>query len=454
MALNNEEIWSDFLDIMHKYFNEVTFGMWFDKTSIYKIDDQKIVLLVPMPLHKKMFLNNYYSTIANGFEEVTGIKREIDCLLADEVEVENQIKIDIGVDNKEDINKSLYFEHNLNKNLNFDNFVVGDSNKFAFTAAKAVAEKPGVGFNPLFIYGRSGLGKTHLMHAIGNYIVENYPDSKVLYTTSDDFRKDYFNLVSSNNVVNTSSEFQEKYRNIDVLIIDDIQYLVGAEKTQDEFFHIFNDLQSKQKQIIISSDRSPDDLQKLEERLRSRFSMGLPVDIYPPDFELRCRIIKEKIQYLNIKDKMTDEAIEYISNNFDTDVRALEGAINRLVVYTALKVPEKIDLRFANEGLKDYVNKNPYNRNDISNIQRAVADYYKLTVEVIKSKKRSANIAYPRMIAMYLSRKLTDESFPKIGMEFGGRDHSTVIHACDKIEEDLKIDTELKEIINEIRGKL
>ena len=182
--------------------------------------------------------------------------------------------------------------------------------------------------------------------------------------------------------------------------------------------------------------------------------MGLPVDIYPPDFELRCRIIKEKIQHLNIKDKMTDEAIEYISNNFDTDVRALEGAINRLVVYTALKVPEKIDLRFANEGLKDYVNKNPYNRNDISNIQRAVADYYKLTVEVIKSKKRSANIAYPRMIAMYLSRKLTDESFPKIGMEFGGRDHSTVIHACDKIEEDLKIDTELKEIINEIRGKL
>ena len=454
MALNNEEIWSDFLEIMHKYFNEVTFGMWFDKTSIYKIDDQKIVLLVPMPLHKKMFLNNYYSTIANGFEEVTGIKREIDCLLVDEVEVENQIKIDIGVDNNEDINKSLYFEHNLNKNLNFDNFVVGDSNKFAFTAAKAVAEKPGVGFNPLFIYGRSGLGKTHLMHAIGNYIIENNPESKVLYTTSDDFRKDYFNLVSSNNVVNTSNEFQEKYRNIDVLIIDDIQYLVGAEKTQDEFFHIFNELQGKQKQIIISSDRSPDDLQKLEERLRSRFSMGLPVDIYPPDFELRCRIIKEKIQHLNIKDKMTDEAIEYISNNFDTDVRALEGAINRLVVYTALKIPDKIDLRFANEGLKDYVNKNPYNRNDISNIQRAVADYYKLTVEVIKSKKRSANIAYPRMIAMYLSRKLTDESFPKIGMEFGGRDHSTVIHACDKIEEDLKIDVELKEIINEIRGKL
>ena len=255
-------------------------------------------------------------------------------------------------------------------------------------------------------------------------------------------------MVSSNN------EFQNKYRNIDVLIIDDIQYLVGAEKTQDEFFHIFNDLHRNNKQIIISSDRSPDDLQKLEERLRSRFSMGLPVDIYPPDFELRCRIIKEKIQYLTIKDKMTDEAIEFISNNFDTDVRALEGAINRLVVYTALKVPDIIDLKFINEALRDYVNKNPYNRNDIANIQKAVADYYKITVEVLKSKKRSVNIAYPRMVAMYLSRMLTDESFPKIGMEFGGRDHSTVIHACDKIEEDIKINSELKDIINEIRSKL
>ena len=182
--------------------------------------------------------------------------------------------------------------------------------------------------------------------------------------------------------------------------------------------------------------------------------MGLPVDIYPPDFELRCRIIKEKIQHLNIKDKMTDEAIEYISNNFDTDVRALEGAINRLVVYTALKVPEKIDLRFANEGLKDYVNKNPYNRNDISNIQRAVADYYKLTVEVIKSKKRSANIAYPRMIAMYLSRKLTDESFPKIGSYFGGRNHSTIISACNQIENELAKNDKLQNVIKDLKKDL
>ena len=436
MELNVEEIWSDFLEIMHKDFNEVTFNLWFDKVKIYDINDDKITLLVPMPLHKKMFLSIYYNTISDGFEKVTGIKRKIECILEDEIVNDNQLNLK-EIDNDEIPENDFYIENNINRDLKFDNFVVGDSNKFAYTAANAVAENPGKEFNPLFIYGRSGLGKTHLMHAIGNYILDNKPNSRVLYTTSDDFRKDYFNLVSSNNVVNSSTEFQNKYRNIDVLIIDDIQYL-----------------HSKQKQIIISSDRSPDDLQKLEERLRSRFSMGLPADIYPPDFELRCRIIKEKIKYLTIKDMMTEEAIDYISNNFDTDVRALEGAINRLVVYTALKVPEVIDLRFTNEALKDYVNKNPYNRNDIANIQKAVADYYKLTVEVLKGKKRSANIAYPRMVAMYLSRMLTDESFPKIGMEFGGRDHSTVIHACDKIEEDIKVDLELKDIINEIKSKL
>ena len=456
MVLNKDEVWSDFLEIMHNSFQEVTFNLWFGKTSLYEITDDKIILLVPMPLHKKMILTNYYGIISDAFAKITGINREIDCVLEDEVKekspekaFENEI-----VNNFDDINNMLFFESNLNQTLKFDNFVVGDTNKFANTAALAVAKNPGLQYNPLFIYGKSGLGKTHLMHAIGNYIVDNNPKLKVLYTTSDDFRKDYFNLVSSNNKVDNSNNFKNKYRNIDVLIIDDIQFLVGAEKTQDEFFHIFNDLHGKNKQIIISSDRSPEDLKLLEERLRSRFAWGLPVDIYPPDFELRCRIVKEKIQNLSIKDKMTDEGIEFIANNFDTDVRSLEGAINRLVAYTAMCVPEKIDLKFANEALKDYITRDPYSKSDISNIQKVVADYYKLTVEVLKGKKRSASIAYPRMVAMYLCRMLTDESFPRIGMEFGGRDHSTVIHACDKIEEDIKINSELKDIINEIKAKL
>ena len=454
--MNNDDIWLQFLDIIKKDLNPVSFDTWFRETKIYNISNEKITLQVPMSLHKKMLLSNYYDLIYDSFAKVTGIERDIDCVLIDEIKekkVKKEKNNQQSVDNSQLIHKE--FDNNLNKSLRFDNFVVGDTNKFARTAAFAVAQNPGLQYNPLFIYGKSGLGKTHLMHAIGNYIVENNPNLKVLYTTSDDFRKDYTGIANlPANSLDYANEFKEKYRNIDVLIIDDIQYLVGAEKTQEEFFHTFNELHGKNKQIIISSDRSPEDLKLLEERLRSRFAWGLPVDIYPPDFDLRCRIIKDKIRHLTLADKMTDEAIELIANNCDTDVRSLEGAINRLVAYTAMCVPEKIDLEFTNEALKDFITKNIYILNDIANIQKAVADYYKLTVEMLKGKKRSANIAYPRMVAMYLCRMLTDQSFPRIGLEFGGRDHSTVIHACDKIEEELKTDQELKDAVNEIKAKL
>lgn len=459
MVLNSDDIWVSVQDIIKKELHPVSFSTWFGETKLYSIDEKKIVLQVPMPLHKRMLLTNYYDLISDSFAKVLGEDKEIDCLLEEEIEKPTLDFIDKVVNNDIVINtaKPEKFESNLNKSLNFDNFVVGDTNKFARTAAFAVAQSPGVTYNPLFIYGKSGLGKTHLMHAIGNYITDNNSDLKVLYTTSDDFRKDYTGIANTtDNSMDYANDFKNKYRNIDVLIIDDIQYLVGAEKTQEEFFHTFNDLHGRNKQIIISSDRSPEDLKLLEERLRSRFAWGLPVDIYPPDFDLRCRIIKDKIKnnYQSFADKMTDEAIEFIANNCDTDVRSLEGAINRLGAYTAMCVPEKIDLEFANEALKDYITKNPYINNDIVSIQKAVADYYKLTVEVLKGKRRSANIAYPRMVAMYLCRMLTDQSFPRIGLEFGGRDHSTVIHAVDKIEDDLKSNSQLKEIINEIKSKL
>ena len=454
--MNVNDIWLTFLERMRKVFNPVSFSTWFDNTKLHEISDKKITLIVPMAVHKRMFLSNYYDLINDAFAEITGIQRELDCLLEDEITEKTEELVSIIYDKEEVVNKKVeHFESNLNKNLLFDNFVVGDTNKFAKTAALAVAQSPGNQYNPLFIYGKSGLGKTHLMHAIGNYIEENNKDLKVLYTTSDEFRKDYTGISTTDNSVDYANEFKNKYRNIDVLIIDDIQYLVGAEKTQEEFFHTFNDLHSKNKQIIISSDRSPEDLKQLEERLTTRFAWGLPVDIYPPDFELRCRIIKDKIKHLNtIADKMTTEAIEFIANNCDTDVRSLEGAINRLVAYTAMCVPNKIDLDFINEALKDYISKNPYVQNDINSIQKAVADYYKITVEVLKGKKRSANIAYPRMVAMYMCRFMTDQSFPRIGLEFGGRDHTTVMHACNKIEEDLKSNGQLKEIINEIKSKM
>lgn len=455
--MNFDDIWIQVLELIKKELNPVSFSTWFGETTISSITDEKIILKVPMPLHKRMLLSNYYDLLKDSFYQVSKIERDIDCLLEEEIDSPDKNSILDLVDKVEDTNisSSKKYDTNLNASLNFDNFVVGDTNKFARTAAFAVAQNPGVQYNPLFIYGKSGLGKTHLMHAIGNYIVENNKDLRVLYTTSDDFRKDYTGIASRNeNSLEYANDFKEKYRNVDVLIIDDIQYLVGAEKTQEEFFHTFNDLHGRNKQIIISSDRSPEDLKILEERLRSRFAWGLPVDIYPPDFDLRCRIIKDKIKHLTIADKMMDESVEFIANNCYTDVRSLEGAINRLVAYTAMCVPEKIDLEFTNEALKDYITVNIFMMNDIISIQKAVADYYKLTVEVLKGKKRSANIAYPRMVAMYLCRILTDQSFPRIGLEFGGRDHSTVIHACNTIEEDLKNNNQLKEIINEIKAKL
>ena len=318
-----------------------------------------------------------------------------------------------------------------------------------------VAEQPGKVHNPLFIYGKSGLGKTHLMHAIGNYIVE-HSKKRVLYTTSEMFKDDYINIINSENSNNIqeAANFKRKYRDVDVLIIDDIQYLVGAEKTQQEFFHTFNALHQANKQIIISSDRSPDDLKLLEERLRSRFMWGLPVDIYPPDFELRCKIIQSKLKNMTIRTKIDENVIEYIANNCQNDVRFLEGALNRLMAYTAMMVPETVDLNFAIEALADFVNHNRYATSSIEGIQKAVAEYYKITVEDLKGKKRSANIAYPRMVAMYLVRTLTEENLNRIGLEFGGRDHSTVIHACDKITQDLKEKVGLEATLKEIQNKM
>lgn len=456
MELNFDDIWVKVQEIIKKELNPVSFNTWFQPTKIHDITENKVILVVPMPLHKRMFDSTYKELLNTSFAAILEEEKDIECILEDEINNKTEQLVDSVVDSSEVINNTnKTYDSNLNKNLTFENFVVGDTNKFARTAAFAVAEAPGTLYNPLFIYGKSGLGKTHLMHAIGNYITENNKDLRVLYTTSDDFRKDYTGIVSnSSNSIDYANDFKDKYRNIDVLIIDDIQYLVGAEKTQEEFFHTFNYLHTNKKQIIISSDRSPEDLKLLEERLRSRFAWGLPVDIYPPDFELRCRIVKEKISKLSIASKMTDDAIEFIAQNCDTDVRSLEGGITRLAAYTSIIVPDVIDVEFTNEALKDYITKNPYVSNDIASIQKAVADYYKLTVEVLKGKKRSANIAYPRMVAMYMCRTLTDQSFPRIGLEFGGKDHSTVIHAVDKITEDLKTNSQLKEIINEIKSKL
>ena len=453
IILKSEELWDKFLVAMQEKMNPISFNTWFKPLKLQELNtkDNKIVIQVPMGVHKTTLETSWHQVIEETLQELTGNTFELAYVLEDLQATKE--KTDDKTKSKK-TNEEV-FVTNLKKEFTFDNFVTGDTNKFAKTAAIAVAEAPGKIYNPLFMYGKSGVGKTHLMHAIGNYITE-HSNLKVLYTTSDSFKDDYTNIAggTNDNSFERAEYFKNKYRDVDVLLIDDIQFLVGAEKTQQGFFHTFNELHDKNKQIIITSDRSPEDLKLLEERLRSRFTWGLPVDIYPPDYELRCRIIRDKIRYLNLSTMMSDDVINYIANSCDTDVREIEGAINRLQAYTAVYAPPNITLEFAMEALGDYVNNNIYSISNITVVQKAVADYYGITVEALKGKKKSKNIAYPRMLGMYMARIMTNESFPRIGLEFGGRDHSTVIHACDKIEEDLKDNKQLQEIINEIKTKI
>ena len=465
--MGEKDLWQSVLNEIYPEVNSASFHAWFNDLKLIKIQNNKVFIQVPMEIHKRILTTNYYNLIDDAFYKITNHNYEFEFLLKEEIEEEFG-DVEQNVDNVDNLSTAVVkeekpvareeekWESNLIKELNFDNYIVGDSNRLAKTAGMIVAEQPGKVHNPLFIYGKSGLGKTHLMHAIGNYIVE-HSKKKVLYTTSEMFTERYINTINNENKGNNiqvAADFKKKYREVDVLIIDDIQYLVGAEKTQQEFFHTFNALHQANKQIIISSDRSPDDLKLLEERLRSRFMWGLPVDIYPPDFELRCKILRAKIKNMSISTKIEDSVIEYIANNCQNDVRFLEGALNRLMAYTAMIVPEKVDLNFAIEALADFVNHNIYTRSSIEGIQKAVADYYKITIDDLKGKKRSANIAYPRQIAMYLSRTLTEENLNRIGLEFGGRDHSTVIHACDKITSDLKTNKALEQQLKEIQNKM
>lgn len=440
--------WNDFLNIIKAKLSSVSFDTWFKDTKLAKITADTVCIEVPMSFHKDFLNKNYYELIDSTITTLTGRSYDINFVVEEDI-VNNEIEIN----NTKQI-KSNNFQSNLNPQYTFETFVIGDSNRFAQTAAVAVAEQPGKVYNPLFIHGKSGLGKTHLMHAIGNYIVET-TDKKVLYVTSDKFISDFIGINRKDTEnYDIIEHFKEKYRNIDVLIIDDIQFLGGAEKTQGEFFHTFNTLYDANKQIIISSDRSPDDLKLLEDRLRTRFRWGLTANIFPPDFDLRCKILKDKMSGLEGAKLIKDDVIEYIANNCESDVRHLEGSIRRLFAYAAMYSPTEINLDFAIEALKDYIGTSVYSNSNISKIQKAVADYFNITVENLKSKKRTAEINNARQIAMYLCRMITEETTTRIGLEFGNRDHSTVLHAIEKVSKDVKNNDELKHKLNEIKEKI
>ena len=335
--------------------------------------------------------------------------------------------------------------------------MVGSSNKFAATSALAVAEQPGKMYNPLFIYGSSGLGKTHLMHSIGNYIVKN-SNKKVLYITCDNFVSDFVDICRKNNNTNNLEavqQFKNKYRDIDVLIIDDIHNLVGATNAQQEFFNTFNELYHNEKQIIISSDRSPEDIKRLEERLKTRFNWGLQVNIVPPDFKLRMSILNKKIENNELKEIVPEDVKEYIASNCVGDVRKLEGAITRVFAYATMMNGSEITLDLTIDALRDYFSKTIVSKNKMEQVIQIICDHYNLTTDELLSKKRSNEVAIPRQIAMYICRVYLDENLTKIGIQFGGKNHTTVMHAVDKIKKEIikddVLNNEIQKMIQEIK---
>lgn len=453
--MNVDIIWSNVLTQIKDELSSLSYDTWFAETELYQLKDGKAYIIVPMPIHKKHLIENYHDIIVSKINDVVGDTYDIHLLLKEEIEENDDLKEEKNesINNKDIEEDNNNVNSNLNPNYTFNNFVVGNSNKFAHAGALSVAENPGTMYNPLFLYGNSGLGKTHLMHAIGNYITAN-SNKKVLYVTSEQFKSEFVkaNKKDENGEnFNYVDFFKNKYRNIDVLLIDDIQFLGEAKKSQEEFFHTFNNLYNDSKQIIISSDRSPNDLRKLEDRLLTRFTWGLTVNIYPPDYNLRVEILKKKIIAGNFEKDIPEDVIEYIASNMGPDVRQLEGAITRLIAYSTIMGGLEINLDVAIDALKDEISVGIVEKDDVHRIQKIVSEYFQISVEDIRSKKRSSNISFPRQIAMYLCRTMTTESFPKIGTEFGGKDHSTVMHSVEKIENEIKVNKDLANIIEKLK---
>lgn len=442
--LNN--IWEEvLLSLKSKLQDNNIFNTFFQDSKLYEIKEDTAYISVKTRFAKELLESRYLTIIEMTLEEVS--KNSYNCVIT--IENDNQIyNSNVEIKNDNDV-----FVSNLNNNYTFENFVVGPSNQEAQSAALTAALEPGKFYNPLFIYGKSGIGKTHLLHAIGNYIrFKSNQETKVYYISSADFLDDYVNAIREN----TINELKESFKQMDVLLIDDIQFLSGKDKTNEMFFHIFNHLINHRKQIVITSDRSPNELKGLEERLVSRFASGLSVCIQNPEYETSLEILKKKVESQTISSKVIKEdVLSYIALKYSKDIRQLEGALNRLVFYAeSFKKQSKIiDLDLAQEALKGLVVSQPANSNalTIDKIKMAVADYYKISTSQLSASIRVSNISNARHIAMFLCRSLLDVPFIKIGDEFGGRDHSTVINACEKVEKLLKTDPNFKQAIEDIK---
>ena len=434
--------------------NDLAYNTWIAPLKLGDIKNNTVYIKTPKELGQIIVVikKRYYQAFKMLINETLGKSFE------DQYEIEF-ISDDEPVKPVEDtgsqINKEEIFEKaNLNKNYTFDTFVVGSNNRFAQASAIAVSENPGEIYNPLFIYGGVGLGKTHLMHAIGHYIIDQNPGTNVLYVTSEQFTNEVIDAIRKrNNSPDIINKFRDKYRNIDVLLIDDIQFIIGKDSTQEEFFHTFNTLYEQKKQIVITSDKPPKDMDVLEERFRSRFAWGLIADIQYPDFETRMAILQKKIEAFNFN--INNEVLSYIANNVTSNIRELEGAVKKVVAFANLE-KKNIDIDLAKEALKDIISPNSPSKITPENIIEVVCSHYGVSIEDIKSSKRNKELVHPRQMIMYLCRCLTDATYKEIASMLGGRDHSTAMHGeriiTDLLEKDESTKRTVETIINKIKS--
>jgi len=436
-------LWQETLEKLKSELSKPSFETWLSSTRLLNIDGDTLVISVPNEFAKDWLESRYAPMIRSSVQSVLGHSVSLRFILSP---LEGTYSEDII--SPESTTPSIPKQtepvpNSLNNKYTFDTFVIGNSNRFAHAASLAVAESPAKSYNPLFIYGGVGLGKTHLMHAIGHHVLQRSPNTKVIYVSSEKFTNELIDSIRDEN----PEEFRNHYRNVDILLIDDIQFLAGKERTQEEFFHTFNALHEANKQIIISSDRPPKEIPTLEDRLRSRFEWGLITDIQAPDLETRIAILRKKAKMENLQ--VPNEVMVYIADKIRSNIRELEGALIRVMAFASLSsIP--ITQEVAVEALKDIIPANNTKQITIDTIQESVARFFNLSPTDFKAKKRTRAVAFPRQIAMYLSRQLTDFSLPKIGDEFGGRDHTTVMHAHDKITQALINDPSLEKKVNEI----
>ena len=428
-------------DLLKDEMTNISYETWIKSLEIRDFTDDKIILIASSPFQKDAVETRYYDLVTNTFKFITNKDCKIIVEYKDPDSEEEDVKLEEKSFNDNEIGVS---NNSLNPKYTFDTFVVGNNNRFAHAASLAVAEAPGTSYNPLFLYGDVGLGKTHLMHAIGHQVIKNNPNSNVLYVTSEKFTNQLINAIKDNK----NEFFRNKYRTIDVLLIDDIQFIAGKERVQEEFFHTFNALYEEGKQIIISSDKPPRDIQFLEDRLKSRFEWGLLADISCPDYETRLAILRKKAQEENVI--IEDFILSNIANKIDSNIRELEGVFNKIVARASL-THSPITIELA----ENIINEFKYENEKVIScdfIKETVAKYFSINKDDLSGNKRSNDIAFPRQIAMYLCREVANMSYPQIGTDFGGRDHSTVMHACRKIEKEVKEKNNTKLIVDSVKN--